>query len=125
MCSNMSAILCLFLLIFCFTAYVSDEIQNKLAVAHFIDGNVEIIQPLKITNTHVILEVQGLSPFGLIKWLIGEKPIIGQILLFYKEINRKKKKRTLQIYLLAGNVLVEEVITKLHYLAYFLAYSRC
>ncbi|XP_060776901.1 NACHT, LRR and PYD domains-containing protein 3-like isoform X2 [Neoarius graeffei] len=89
----------------------TDRNQIELAVAHFIEGNVEIIQPLKITNTHVILEVQGLSLFGLIiKRIFGEKPISAQVLLFYKEIiGKKERRRKLDIHLLPGNVPVEEV----------------
>ncbi|XP_060776918.1 NACHT, LRR and PYD domains-containing protein 12-like isoform X4 [Neoarius graeffei] len=89
----------------------TDRNQIELAVAHFIEGNVEIIQPLKITNTHVILEVQGLSLFGLIiKRIFGENPISAQVLLFSKEmIGMKERRRKLDIHLLPGNVPVEEV----------------
>lgn len=70
-----------------------------------------VIQPLKITNTHVILEVQGLSIFGLIKWFLREQPIIAQVLFFYKEVSGKEeRRRQVNIHLLPGNVPVEEVI---------------
>ncbi|KAK2850294.1 hypothetical protein Q7C36_009077 [Tachysurus vachellii] len=83
----------------------TDKSKIELSVAHFSEGNVEIIKPLNITNTHVIFEVQGLSIFGLFKKLIySENPINGQVLLFYKENIRK-----LHIHLLPGNVPVEEV----------------
>ncbi|XP_060776911.1 NACHT, LRR and PYD domains-containing protein 3-like isoform X3 [Neoarius graeffei] len=88
----------------------TDHNQIELAVAHFIEGNVEIIQPLEITNTHVILEVQGLSLFGLIiKRIFGENPISAQVLLFYNEkTGKKERRRELNIHLLPGNVPVEE-----------------
>ncbi|KAG7314434.1 hypothetical protein KOW79_021737 [Hemibagrus wyckioides] len=38
-----------------------------LSVAHVTNGNVKILQPLKVTHTHVIIEVQNLSCFGLLK----------------------------------------------------------
>lgn len=111
---GISAGLWLVLLFYCFTVYVSDENQNKLAVAHFTEGNVEIIQDLKVTNTHVILEVQGLSLFGIImKYLSPEKPIHAQILLFYEKIHiKQKRKRALRIHMLPENVPVDEVIYK-------------
>ncbi|XP_047670964.1 NACHT, LRR and PYD domains-containing protein 1 homolog isoform X1 [Tachysurus fulvidraco] len=83
----------------------TDKNEFELAVAHFSEGNVEIIQPLNITSTHVIFEVHGLSNFGLlIKRLFFEKPISGQVLLFYNE-----KRKNLHIHLLPGNVSIEEV----------------
>ncbi|GAA6078271.1 NACHT, LRR and PYD domains-containing protein 1b allele 2-like, partial [Tachysurus ichikawai] len=83
----------------------TDKNEFELAVAHFSEGNVEIIQPLNITSTHVIFEVHGLSIFGLLKkWILFEKPISGQVLLFYNEKHKK-----LHIHLLPGNVSVEEV----------------
>lgn len=95
----------------CTTACVLDKNQDELAVAHFSKGNVEILQPLKITNTHVILEVRGLSLFGLIKKIIfGEKPISAQVLLFYQEIIVTQRRKKLHIHLLPGNVPLEEVI---------------
>ncbi|XP_047670949.1 MORC family CW-type zinc finger protein 1-like isoform X2 [Tachysurus fulvidraco] len=79
--------------------------EFELSVAHFSEGNVEIIQPLNITSTHVIFEVHGLSIFGLLikRWFF-EKPINAQVLLFYNE-----KRKKLHIHLLPVNVSVEEV----------------
>ncbi|KAF5903094.1 MORC family CW-type zinc finger protein 3, partial [Clarias magur] len=88
----------------------TDNYQIELAVAHFGEDNVEILQPLKIKNTHVILKFQGLSIFGLLKKsMFVEKPISAQVLLFYKEIMENQQKATLHIHLLPGNVPVEEV----------------
>ncbi|XP_053352823.1 MORC family CW-type zinc finger protein 3-like [Clarias gariepinus] len=88
----------------------TDNNQIELAVAHFGEDNVEILQPLKIKNTHVILKFQGLSIFGLLKkWMFVERPISAQVLLFYKEIIENQRMRTLHIHLLPGNVPVEEV----------------
>lgn len=95
---------------FSFSILISDN-QIKLAVAHFSEDNVEIIDPLNITSTHVILKVKRLSAFGLLKkWIFPERAISAQVLLFYKEMIRKKK--TLYIHLLPGNVPIEEVIYK-------------
>ncbi|XP_053352825.1 uncharacterized protein LOC128524327 isoform X1 [Clarias gariepinus] len=83
--------------------------QIELAVAHITDDNVEILQPLKITNTHVILEVPGLSIFGLLRKWFFKEPINAQVLLFYKENIGTQRKRKLHIHLLPGNVSVKQV----------------
>lgn len=70
-------------------------------------GNVEIMQPLRVTDTHVIIDIQGLSFFGLLRaWLFQAYPIKAQVLLFYN-----KGRNTLYIHLLPANVPVEEVIS--------------
>lgn len=101
----------------CSTAYVPDKNQIELAVAHFSEGNMEIIQPLKVTNTHVIIEVQNLSLFGLLKkWIFQEIPISAQVLLFYQKMEIGRK---LHIYLLPGNVPLKEVFCFNLYIYHF------
>uniref|UniRef100_A0A8C1P8H1 Uncharacterized protein n=1 Tax=Cyprinus carpio TaxID=7962 RepID=A0A8C1P8H1_CYPCA len=86
----------------------SEENKDCLAVAHFTGGNVEIIQPLKVTETHVIIDIRDLSIFGLI-WIktIFGFPIKGQVLLFLRPVTVKQK--ILNVHLLPGNVPVSEV----------------
>ncbi|XP_036417910.1 NACHT, LRR and PYD domains-containing protein 1-like [Colossoma macropomum] len=84
--------------------------QAELVVAHFTGDNVELIQPLKKTNTHVIISIQGFSLFGLLKKMIfSASPVNGQVLLFYKEITGKQTRKKLHIHLLPGNVPADEV----------------
>lgn len=79
-------------------------------MAHFCDDNVEIIPPLKVTDTHVIIEIKDFSFFGLLrKKLFNAKPIRAQVLLFYTEIMGRTKRSKLHMHLLASNVPVEEV----------------
>ncbi|KAG7314431.1 hypothetical protein KOW79_021734 [Hemibagrus wyckioides] len=93
----------------------------KLTVAHVTGGNVEMLQPLKITNTHVIIEVQNLSPFGLLKALLWPAyPIRAQVLLFFEKSLRK-----LHIHLLPGNVPVEEVQKRHENIRYITTSSKC
>ncbi|KAF5889630.1 NACHT, LRR and PYD domains-containing protein 1b allele 2-like [Clarias magur] len=81
-----------------------------LTVAHVIGGNVEIIQPLQVTDTHVIIDIHNLSCFGLLRALLFQAyPIKAQVLLFYKKLNGKHRKSKLNIHLLPGNVPVVEV----------------
>ncbi|KAK2816588.1 hypothetical protein Q7C36_022859 [Tachysurus vachellii] len=58
----------------------TDEV--KLSAAHVTGGNVELIQPLKVTNTHVIIDIQGLSLYGLLKYFpfFREYPVTAQVI---------------------------------------------
>ncbi|KAI5627228.1 NACHT, LRR and PYD domains-containing protein 1b allele 2 [Silurus asotus] len=104
----------------------SDKIQTELAVAHFSDGNVEIIQPLKVTETHVIIDINNLSLFGLLmKIFLEDKPIKAQVLLFYKEILGRTKKRKLHMHLLPKNVPVIEVQNQFQHNMYIESSSTC
>ncbi|XP_052388463.1 uncharacterized protein LOC127934932 isoform X1 [Carassius gibelio] len=86
----------------------SEENKDCLAVAHVTGGNVEIIQPLRVTETHVIIDIRDLSIFGLI-WIKKKFgfPIKGQVLLFLRPVTVKQK--ILNVHLLPGNVPVSEV----------------
>lgn len=90
--------------------YFAEENKDGLAVAHFTGGNIEIIQPLKVTETHVIIDIRDLSRFGLIwiKTILGF-PIDGQVLLFLRPVTIEQKQKILNVHLLPGNVPVSEV----------------
>ncbi|KAF4073262.1 hypothetical protein AMELA_G00256950 [Ameiurus melas] len=81
--------------------------KAKLTVAHVAGGKVDIIQPLTVTDTHVIVNIQHLSPFGLTLPRTGS-PIRAQVLLFYKRMTEHGKSK-LHIHLLPANVPVIEV----------------
>ncbi|XP_066506324.1 caspase recruitment domain-containing protein 8-like [Hoplias malabaricus] len=85
---------------------------EHMAVAHFTGDNVEVIQPLKVTDSHVIITVQGLSLFGLLRNLFQNNPIRAQVLLFYKKMYLRQKWYKLHMHLLPRNVPVEEVMRK-------------
>ncbi|XP_036416601.1 NACHT, LRR and PYD domains-containing protein 1b allele 2-like [Colossoma macropomum] len=98
----------------------------QVVVAHFTGDNTEIIQPLNVTNTHVIINIQGLSLFGLLKKMIlHPSPINAQVLLFYKEIMDKQRRKQLNIHLLPGNVPDKEVKDKHEDVMYFKTSSTC
>ncbi|XP_036436918.1 uncharacterized protein LOC118815091 [Colossoma macropomum] len=102
------------------------EEENQLVVAHSTGDNTEIIQPLNVTNTHVTISIQGLSLFGLLKKMILYfSPINAQVLLFYKEMMDKQKRKKLNIHLLPGNVPVKEVEGKQKGSTYFETSSIC
>uniref|UniRef100_A0A8B9R9W5 AIG1-type G domain-containing protein n=1 Tax=Astyanax mexicanus TaxID=7994 RepID=A0A8B9R9W5_ASTMX len=85
------------------------ESQTELAVAHFTDGNLEIIEPLEVTNTHVIIAIEDLSIFGLISKIFSAGPIDAQVLFFYKLVTGVQNLREMHIHLLPGNVPLTEV----------------
>ncbi|XP_039550696.1 NACHT, LRR and PYD domains-containing protein 1 homolog isoform X1 [Pimephales promelas] len=102
----------------------SEENKDGLAVAHFVGGNVEIIQPLKVTETHVVIEIRELSSYGLvwIKSILGI-PIRGQVLLFLRNLTLERKQ--LNVHLLPGNVPVSEVQSRHRDKKYVETSSKC
>nr|WPK86737.1 NLRC3-like protein 129 [Sebastes schlegelii] len=86
--------------------------DGLLSVAHISDDGMSILEPLEITDTHVVVKISHLSAFGLI-WdtilrirnLIW--PINGQVLLFLRPPNATHQ--VLDVFLLNKNVPVSEV----------------
>uniref|UniRef100_A0A3B4C4M0 CARD domain-containing protein n=1 Tax=Pygocentrus nattereri TaxID=42514 RepID=A0A3B4C4M0_PYGNA len=110
---------------------IDDTEENKVkqAVAHFTDDNVEIITPLQVTSTHVIIRIQGLSLLGIISDLrdLLFKPhlINAQVLLFYKTLAVTQSVNILYIHLLPGNIPTDEVIKKRKSIKYIETTSKC
>ncbi|CAB1342449.1 unnamed protein product, partial [Coregonus sp. 'balchen'] len=78
--------------------------NDILSVAHVTDGNMEIVQPLKTTATHVIVNITHLSLFGLIGNWFSFLPVQSQVLLFLRPQGNRSQKRTLNVILLPKNV---------------------
>lgn len=90
----------------CFT----EEDMDCLAVAHFTNGNVAIMNPLKVTETHVMIDIKDLSIFGLIKRMIFRpSPVIAQVLVFLRPITMREEENILDVLLLPWNVPLSEV----------------
>ncbi|KAL6463250.1 hypothetical protein MHYP_G00276410 [Metynnis hypsauchen] len=104
---------------------LSEGNQSELVVAHFTGDNVEVIQPLKVTSTHVIISIHGLSLLGILKNMFYAGPVSAQVLLFYKEITGKQSKKKLHIHLLPQNVPYEEVEKRHKSSTYFDTSSTC
>uniref|UniRef100_A0AAR2J7F7 CARD domain-containing protein n=2 Tax=Pygocentrus nattereri TaxID=42514 RepID=A0AAR2J7F7_PYGNA len=107
----------------------TEENKVKQAVAHFTDDNVEIITPLQVTSTHVIIRIQGLSLLGIISDLrdLLFKPhlINAQVLLFYKTLAVTQSVNVLYIHLLPGNIPTDEVIKKHKFNHFIQTTSKC
>lgn len=81
-----------------------------------VTGDVEIIQPRKVTDTHAIVDVQPFSLVGLLKSLLFQGyPIRAQVLLFCIETGKQRMSK-LYIHLLPGNVPVEEVACTVYWI---------
>ncbi|XP_073702962.1 NACHT, LRR and PYD domains-containing protein 1b allele 2-like [Garra rufa] len=104
----------------------SEEKKDSLAVAHFTGGNVEIMPPLKVTETHVMVDIRDLSSFVLV-WIRNtfSSQIDGQVLLFLRTITHEHKEKILNVHLLPGNVPVSEVQLKHHNKTYIETTSQC
>lgn len=90
----------------CFT----EENKDSLTVARFTSGNVEIMKPLKVTETHVIIDIRDLSHFGLLKRIIfPPSPVIAQVLLFLRPITERQSENILDVHLLPWNVPLSKV----------------
>uniref|UniRef100_A0A4W5PI15 FIIND domain-containing protein n=1 Tax=Hucho hucho TaxID=62062 RepID=A0A4W5PI15_9TELE len=86
-----------------------DEKDDNLSVAHVTDGNMEIVQPLKTTATHVIVNITHLSLFGLIRNWFSFISVRSQVLLFLRPQGNRPQKRILNVILLPKNVPLCEV----------------
>lgn len=91
--------------------YLTDIDSVKLTVAHVTGDDIQIIQPLKVTSTHVVIDIQHFFLFGLLRELLFRRSVRAQLLLFYQQRFNK-----LNIHLLPGNVEVEKVICFYHLL---------
>ncbi|XP_058875856.1 uncharacterized protein LOC117404481 isoform X2 [Acipenser ruthenus] len=87
-------------------------VQNHLMVAHYKNGNVELIKPTEVTETHVKIKVNETSLFGLVRRLLKnwlDYKSKAQVLLFLRQLAKKKK---LNVFLLSSNVVLDDVQEK-------------
>ncbi|XP_056336287.1 NACHT, LRR and PYD domains-containing protein 1a-like isoform X2 [Danio aesculapii] len=103
--------------------------RDGLAVAHFTGGNMEIIQPIKVTESHVMIDIRVLSLFGLLWMKIFSRPCIsGQVLLFLRTLpveEEEEEDKILNVHLLPGNVPVTEVLHSHQDKKYIETTSKC
>lgn len=86
--------------------------SESLSVIHITDDGMNILQPLRITQTHVVVNVPHLSAFGLVwdyikRFMTSNAPTYGQVLLFLRPPG--KRRQLLNVFLLPSNVPFEEV----------------
>ncbi|XP_031696295.1 caspase recruitment domain-containing protein 8 [Anarrhichthys ocellatus] len=86
--------------------------DGLLSVVHITDDGMTILEPLEITDTHVVVKVPNLSAFGLVwdyvrRFLNITLPIKGQVLLFLRPPHSSDQ--ILDVLLLQKNIPVHEV----------------
>ena len=89
--------------------------DGLLSVVHITDDGMSVLEPLEITDTHVVVKVPHLSLLGLVWDIIKRlwtKPVLGQVLLFLGQPNPKTQRQKLNVFLLPSNIDLNEV--KLH-----------
>ncbi|XP_041660617.1 uncharacterized protein LOC121521001 isoform X2 [Cheilinus undulatus] len=105
-------------------------VSESLSVVHITDEGMDIIQPLEITETHVVVKTPHLSAFGIILDVIKRlkdfmtKPVCGQVLLFSRPAY-KKMHVILSVILLPSNVPLQEVKAQYENCMYIQAPSNC
>ncbi|XP_043084805.1 NACHT, LRR and PYD domains-containing protein 1 homolog [Puntigrus tetrazona] len=88
----------------------SEENKDSLAVAHFTGGNVEIMKPLQVNETHAMIDIGDLSLFGLLKrMLFPPSPVAAQLLFFLRPVTARQRENILDVHLLPLNVPLSEV----------------
>uniref|UniRef100_A0A3B3SU61 FIIND domain-containing protein n=1 Tax=Paramormyrops kingsleyae TaxID=1676925 RepID=A0A3B3SU61_9TELE len=85
------------------------EGREHLSVAHFCGGNMEVLKPLAVTDTHVMIHVQNLSFYGLLRNIFSliTPSVRGQVLLFHPPGSPPQKQ--VYMFLLPSNVPVSQV----------------
>ncbi|XP_026217996.1 NLR family CARD domain-containing protein 3-like isoform X2 [Anabas testudineus] len=104
--------------------------ERLLSVVHISDDGMSFLEPLAITDTHVVVDVPHLSAFGLLwdfvkRFWNNNKPISGQVLLFLEQPNTKTQRQNLNVFLLPKNISVEEVRAQHLDAKYIKAPSKC
>ncbi|XP_030612248.1 uncharacterized protein LOC115799297 [Archocentrus centrarchus] len=105
--------------------------DDLISVIHFTDDGMSILEVLKITDTHVIVDVPHLSAFGLVWDLIErfwgiKNPVKGQVLLFLRTIKHPEtQKQNLDVFLLPCNIPLQEVKAQHLYSDYIPVPSNC
>ncbi|XP_051717484.1 NACHT, LRR and PYD domains-containing protein 1 homolog isoform X4 [Ctenopharyngodon idella] len=88
---------------------IFEENKDSLAVAHLTGDNIAIMQPLQVTETHVMIDIRDLSIFGNLKRMIfPPSPVFAQVLVFLRPITLRQGENILDVHLLPWNVPLSE-----------------
>ncbi|XP_045897711.1 uncharacterized protein LOC123965189 [Micropterus dolomieu] len=89
---------------------------------------MSILDPLEITDTHVVVRVPHLSAFGLVWDIVKRlwtKPVYSQVLLFLGPPNPETQRQKLKLFLLPSNIHLEEVSKRQQHCENIEAPSKC
>ncbi|KAM8755812.1 uncharacterized protein AB9X84_009226 isoform 4-T4 [Acanthopagrus schlegelii] len=106
--------------------------EGLLSVVHITDDGMNFLEPLEITDTHVVVTVSHFSAFGIVKRFFQRllnsnnmRPVRGQVLLFLGQPNSKTRRQKLNVFLLPGNIHLDEVSVQQRYSENIQVPSRC
>ncbi|XP_039663117.1 protein NLRC3-like isoform X4 [Perca fluviatilis] len=102
--------------------------DGLLSVVHITDDGMSILEPLEVTDTHVVVKVPHLSAFGLVwdfvrRFVSLMLPIEGQVLLFLRP--PRARYQVLDVFLLPDNIPLDEVEKKQRGAEYLPMSSEC
>ncbi|XP_015258553.1 PREDICTED: caspase recruitment domain-containing protein 8-like [Cyprinodon variegatus] len=81
-----------------------------LSVAHMHDEGIDFIRPVKITETHVVINITGFSPFGNIKDEDSPPDLVqALVLLFHKHLDPESD-HLINVLMLPKNIVLEKVL---------------
>lgn len=83
---------------------MTDNCWHFLSVVHVTGDSMNLIKPDQVTDSHVIINVQGFSCFGLVTAVTCRAVIHGLVLLF-----SKLSEHSLFVLLLPRNVCLAQV----------------
>ncbi|MEQ2304878.1 hypothetical protein AMECASPLE_031871, partial [Ameca splendens] len=106
------------------------SIEGLLSVVHISNDGLSILEPLKITDTHVVVKVSDLSPFGLVwdyikRFIKRKDPVVSQVLLYLGPQNPRAQNLKLYVFLLPGNISEQEISNDLKDCTYVRSISSC
>ncbi|XP_068998213.1 caspase recruitment domain-containing protein 8-like [Embiotoca jacksoni] len=86
------------------------SMSRFLSVAHVNEDGVEFIEPRQITETHVIIDITGLSAFGNVRDQDAPPaPVHALVLLFYQPPRHYSARSLLNVLLLPRNIVIRDV----------------
>ncbi|XP_073323720.1 uncharacterized protein [Pagrus major] len=106
--------------------------EGLLSVVHITGDGMNVLEPLEVTDTHVVVTVSHFSAFGLVKDFIKRflnsnkmRPVSGKVLLFLGQPNPKTQRQKLNVFLLPRNIHLDEVSTQQQYTENIQVPSKC
>ncbi|XP_073325249.1 uncharacterized protein [Pagrus major] len=106
--------------------------EGLLSVVHITDDGMNVLEPLEVTDTHVVVTVSHFSPIGIVKDFIkrflnsnNTRPVSGKVLLFLGQPNPKTQRQKLNVFLVPRNIHLDEVSTQQRYTENIQVPSKC
>ncbi|XP_073324782.1 uncharacterized protein [Pagrus major] len=104
--------------------------EGLLSVVHITGDGMNFLEPLEVTDTHVVVTVPHFSAIGLLKNFIKRllnkmRPVSGKVLLFLGQPNPKTQRQKLNVFLLPKNIHLDEVSTQQRYTENIQVPSKC